>query len=59
MNSLLRRQRLEGVRPALKNFTEETSPVVQAADNALYDYYSDSNPESMIGRDPALVSSQQ
>jgi LacI family transcriptional regulator len=54
MNSLPRRQRLEGVKLALKNFTEETDLVVQAADNALYDYYSDSNPESMIGRDLAL-----
>jgi LacI family transcriptional regulator len=54
MNSLPRRQRLEGVKLALKNFEQETELIIQAADNALYDYYSDSNAESMIGRELAL-----
>jgi LacI family transcriptional regulator len=86
MNSLPRKQRLEGVKLAIKNFeqerlsqtrgfgkatvdleaetasktnrvleiAQETDLVVQAADNALYDYYSDSNAESMIGHDLAL-----
>jgi LacI family transcriptional regulator len=54
MNSLPRRQRLEGVKLALKNFKQEANLVVRAADNALYDYYRDSNSESMIGHDLAL-----
>jgi LacI family transcriptional regulator len=54
MNSLPRRQRLEGVKLALKNFGEDTNLVVQAADTALYDYYGDSNSESLIGHDLAL-----
>jgi LacI family transcriptional regulator len=54
MNSLPRIQRLEGVKLALKNFAEKTDLAVQAADSTLYDYYSDSNPESMIGHDLAL-----
>jgi LacI family transcriptional regulator len=54
MNSLPRRQRLEGVKLALKNCTQKTNLVVQAADNVLYNYYSDSNAESMIGHDLAL-----
>lgn len=54
MNSLPRRQRLEGVKISLKNFEQETNLVIQAADNDLYEHYRDSNSESMIGHDLAL-----
>jgi LacI family transcriptional regulator len=55
MNSLPRRQRLEGIKLALKNYEQKTNLVVQAADDSLHDYYDDSNTESMIGHDLALT----
>jgi LacI family transcriptional regulator len=55
MNSLPRRQRLEGIKLALKNFEHKTNLVVQAADNSPRDYHDDLNAESMIGHDLALT----
>jgi LacI family transcriptional regulator len=55
MNSLPRRQRLEGVKTALKNYEQKTNLVVQAADNSPRGCHDDSNGESTIGHDLALT----